>query len=110
MHAPLIQQQPIETRLLGADADFALVSALVPKLANSLLVQLFRCPLGESHSMSLYAVYREGGMTFDAIVGFDAGMPSGPLADLLEAFVRGGTFRRAVLTPLRQAVEKHFAR
>jgi hypothetical protein len=110
MHAPLIQQQPIETRLLAEDADFALVSALVPKLANSLLVQLFRCPLGEAHPMSLYAVYREGGMTFDAIVGFDAGMPAGPLADLLEAFVRSSTFRRAVLKPLRQAVEKHFER
>lgn len=99
-----------DERILASGDDFALLSAFVPGLPNTVLVQLLRDRHGELPAFSLYAVYRESGMTFDAIVGFDIVGPRSPLEDVLMEFVKGAEFEEALLRPLTASVRRHFRR
>ena len=84
------------------------MSTFVPTLSNTLLVQLLKLPFTDRYS--LYAVYREGDVTFDAIARFDIGEQASCLRELLEAFVQTAAFETAVLQPLFEEVSKHFER
>ena len=84
------------------------MSTFVPTLSNTLLVQLLRLPVSDRYS--LFAVYREGDVTFDAIARFDIGDQTSCLSDLLEAFVQTEAFETAVLQPLVAEVLEHFER
>ena len=78
----------------------------MPALSNTLLVQLVKFPFVDRYS--LYAVYREGGVTFDAFARFDIGDQTGSVAEVLEAYVQTAHFMTAVLVPIGREVERHF--
>ena len=99
-------QRTDELRMLASGPDFALLTVFVPGLANTLLVQLLRMPMTDRYS--LYAVYREGNVTFDAIARFDIGDQAGCFKDLLEAFVQSSDFKTVVVRPIVSEVERHF--
>jgi hypothetical protein len=103
-NAPI--QNTNELRILGSGANFALLTVFVPGLANTLLVQLIKLPITDRYS--LYAVYREGNVTFDAIARFDIGDHAECFKDLLEAFVQSPNFENAVVRPIATEVERHF--
>jgi hypothetical protein len=102
---PPIQSKD-ELRMLASGTDFALLTVFVPGLANTLLVQLTRMPISDRYS--LYAVYREGNVTFDAIAGFDIGDQVKCFRDLLGGFVRTSDFESAVVRPIVREVRRHF--
>jgi len=93
-------------RTLASGADFSLLSAFVSGLSNTLLVQLIKIPISDRYS--LYAVYRERDVTFDAIARFDIGAQAECFKDLLEGFVRSSAFDTAVVRPITKEVERHF--
>lgn len=99
-----------EGRTLACDTDFALIATFAPELVHTVLVQLVRNRFDGRPVTSLYAVYREGGTTFDAIVGFEPGEPTRPLGEVLRAFVQGDAFHAAVVEPLQEQVRRHFGR
>jgi hypothetical protein len=99
-----------EGRTLACDTDLALIATFAPGLAHTVLVQLVRNRFDGRSVTSLYAVYREGDTTFDAIVGFEPGEPTRPLGDVLRTFIRGGAFQTAILGPLQEQVRSHFGR
>lgn len=105
---PLRHAEAPRTLFTGPDA--ALISLCVHGWANSLLVQLMRLPVGRSETFSLYTLYREGSMTFEATVRFDMGESRLPLETVLTAFVRGSEYEQAVLKPLARQVRQHFHR
>ena len=86
------------------------MSAFVPGLANTLLVQVYRSLLGKRPTYSLYAVYREGEMTFDATVRIDVTAPDMRLDELLRRFLRSNDFDLAVIRPIAERVRLHFGR
>lgn len=96
--------------MLAAGSNFALVSSFVQGLADTLLVQLVGNTYGHARIFSLYSVYREGDMSFDAIMRFKVLDPSMPLEDILGAFVRSLAFEVAVIEPLARRVRQHFGR
>ncbi len=99
-----------ESHLLRCDDHVALVALMTPMLPNSVLVQLFGTPFGVRQVFSLYAVYREDSMTFDAIIRFEPGVEARlSKGDLLQRFVARSSFDRAVLQPLASRVRSHFA-
>jgi hypothetical protein len=79
-------------------------------LPNTLLVQLFGLRVAGTRKFSLYALYREGDMTFEAVMCFDRGTSKACLDDLLRSFVDRQSFRAAVITPLIREVAAHFGR
>lgn len=103
-------QRVTDSRVLAHGDDFALLSTFVSELPNTLLVQLLRGTFGARQTFSLYAVYREGGMTFDAIIRFDIAEHGKDLQDVLQHFVDGVAFEAAVLGSLRKEVGHHFRR
>ena len=76
-------------------------------MSNTLLVQLVKLPFADRYS--LYVVYREDGVTFDAVAKFDVGDQAGCVADVLEGFVQTANFETAVLQPIVSEVKAHFA-
>lgn len=100
-----------ESHVLQTGENFALVALMTPALSNSVLVQLFAAPAPGARVFSLYAVYREESMTFDAIIRFDPGSEvSLPKGELLQRFVARPAFDAAVLRPLVRGVRAHFDR
>jgi hypothetical protein len=95
---------------LAAGPDFALLSAFMPGLPNTVLVQLVRTVWCDPFGFSLYATYREGNVTFDAIARFEVGDASAALADVLKGFVASDDFERAVVAPILREVRAHFKR
>lgn len=99
-----------DTRTLACTGSFALISAFVPGLPNTLLVQVFRSVFGKRPTYSLYSVYREGEMTFDATVRIDVTAADMRLDELLRRFLRSPDFDAAVVRPIADRVRMHFAR
>ena len=98
-----------ESNLLQAGENFALLALMTPELPNSVLVQLFGAPVSGRAAYSLYAVYREESMTFDAIIRFDPGSEAAlPKGEVLQRFVARPSFETAVLQPLVRSVRTHF--
>lgn len=98
-----------ESHVLQAGDNFALVALMTPLLPQSVLVQLFGAPVPGRKAFSLYAVYREESMTFDAIIRFDPGAEASlPKGELLRRFVCRPSFETAVLHPLVESVRRHF--
>jgi hypothetical protein len=100
----------ISSTALAATPDSALVAAFVPGLVNTVLFQLTRLPFGGRSALGLYALYREGDATFDAIARLDAGDDTGPLDDLLMRFMRSGECLSKVIEPVALRVAAHFRR
>jgi hypothetical protein len=105
-----LQENYFETdlRVLAEGVSFALVSALVPKLANTILVQL----LGDGSSkasFSLYVVYREGSTTFEVTSKVEVAPSALSVERILRIFVKGTEFKAAILAPLVLAVREHFS-
>lgn len=103
-------QRDQQSRILASGRDFALLSTFVTGLAHTVLIQLCRSAPAGRPVFSLYCLYREGGMTFDAIVEFELGARSLPLAEVLEQFATSAEFETVVLTPLAERVGRHFMR
>ena len=99
-----------ESRTLACSSSFALLSAFVPGLRNTLLVQIFRSTFGKRPTYSLYSVYRESDMTFDATVLIDVTAPDMRLDELLRHFLRSPQFHSAVSRPIASRVHAHFGR
>jgi hypothetical protein len=96
-----------ETSTLVEGRDFALISAFVDGLCDTVLVQAFRndiCP------PTLYVVYREGGMTFDAIVALAPADSRARLDEVVREFVSGNLFYPTIVEPMKAAIERHFHR
>ncbi len=102
-------EPPGESRVMAWNSNFALLSMFVPDLSNTLLVQLFGSSASGRKVFSLYSVYREGPMTFDAIIRFDMAEPILPLGEVLRRFVEGSEFKTSVLLPMVRIVRRHFA-
>ena len=88
------------SRMLASGKDFALLAAIVPGLANPLLVQVYRSSFGTRPAYSIYALYRTGRMSFDVTVRVTVADPLAGLEALLRGFVAGRDFERAVIDPL----------
>ena len=86
------------------------MSAFVPGLPNTLLVQVYRSVFGKRPTYSLYSVYREGEMTFDATVRIDVTAHDMRLDELLRRFLRSNDFELAVIRPIAERVRLHFGR
>lgn len=87
--------------------DFAMFSAFVDGSCNTVLVQAFRndiCP------PTLYVVYRESGMTFDAIVALAPDDCRARLDEVVRKFVAGNLFYPAIVEPMKAEIERHFHR
>lgn len=84
-----------------------MVATFVPGLPNTLLVQAFRNDLLPP---SLYVVYREADMTFDAIVSFEPADPRARLDEVLRAFVAGDLFYPLVVRLMKADINRHFRR
>ncbi len=97
-----------DSRTHACNSSFALISAFVPGLPNTLLVQVVRSVFGKRPTYSLYAVYREGEMTFDATVRIDVTAPDMRLDELLRRFLRSKDFDLAVIRPIAARVRLHF--
>lgn len=95
---------------VAAHDDLARLTVPIEGLPNRLSLQLYGTPLGGSRAFSLYALYREGTMTFDAVIRFDRGACGRRLAEVLRAFVASERFRTAVADPLVREVLAHFRR
>ena len=103
-------ENPIESRLLASSKDSALLALSVGDLPQSVLTQLSGIPLQGKRVFSLYSVYREGPMTFDAIIGLEVVDSTLELTEVLSHFVHGSEFRASILTPLIKTVHRHFRR
>ena len=99
-----------QPRTIASGRGFALLSTFVEGLPNTVLVQLLRSVCGTPAAYTLYTVYREGPMTFDAIAAFDVGQPRECLADMLKRFVCSAAFESAVMEPIRREADAHFGR
>ncbi len=96
-----------EIGTLVGEKDWALIATFVKGLCNTVLVQAFRsdvCP------PSLYAVYREGGMSFDAIIALEPTDCRARLDDVLREFVEGDLFYLTVVDPMKVEIGRHFRR
>ena len=98
-----------ESRVLASTRDSALLATFVAGLPNTVLVQLSNTRGMSRRSFSVYAVYREGTTTFEAIVGFEIDRRGARLAEVLRRFVRGSDCRTAIFEPLIQTVREHHA-
>ena len=108
--APQNVYHDCEARLLAAGHGCALVSAFLPGLPNTLLVQAVVLPTGGSRLSSLHVVYREAMMTFDAVVAFDPGQACVALDEALLEYVRSDDFAANVMQPLSAEIRAHFDR
>ena len=100
-----------EARVLWHSPDHAVVALSVDTLAHTLLVQAVRLRLGDGAvACSVYAIYREGSMTFEAAVRFDCPSDAGALGTALLDCVATAHFHTAVIVPLAREVRTHFGR
>jgi hypothetical protein len=105
-----------ESTLVLREADCASASMRVEGLPNPVLVQLVGTPLGGERCFSLYCVYREGTVTFDAIYRFamqtvendDAPLPR--LDETLQQYLLTAPVEAQLLDPLIREVGLHFGR
>lgn len=105
----------IDARVQSQGIHCAWASVLVANLPNTVLVQLVGTPLGGRRAFSLYSVYREETMTFDAICRFalrplPRHRTRPPLDQTLRRYLATVEFKRRVLDPLVQEVQAHFGR
>ncbi|MDP9044401.1 MAG: hypothetical protein M3O01_06285 [Pseudomonadota bacterium] len=105
----------VESKMLAQGADCALASVLIDGLPNTVLVQLVGTPLGSRRVFSLYSVYREDTVTFDAICRFSLRpVPKHrlrpPLEQTLRRYLGTSDFRSRVIEPMMQEVQTHFGR
>lgn len=100
----------IEYRLLSASRQAVAISLLADGLANTALLQLLRIETGVSRSLSIFAVYREASMTFEASAKLRVARPGEALEAILHDLVGDAEFLDFLLAPITGAVDRHFAR
>lgn len=103
------QTQVIEYQMLAAGERAASVSLFWEGLRHTILLQLARVATGLGPAFSVYAVYREGQMTFEASARLQVSRPRRPPETLLHELMHDADFLQAVLAPMRLQVDKHFA-
>ena len=99
----------VEYRMLAANNQFAVVSLFASGLRNTTLLQLARMATGLGQAFSVYAVYREGQMTFEASARLEVLRPSQSLESILHDLVEDADFLHSLLAPMTLQVERHFA-
>ncbi len=99
----------VEYQLLAADEQAASISLLSGGLRNSTLLQLVRLSTGKGQAFSVYAIYREGPMTFEASAKLQVIRPGRSLESILRDVVTDADFLQTVLAPMKVQVDKHFA-
>jgi hypothetical protein len=108
------QPRVFESTLLLREADCASASMRVDGLPNPVMVQLVGTPLGGERCFSLYCVYREDTVTFDAIYRFarrtnEVG-ESAPPDETLAQYLLTAPVQAQLLDPLIREVGMHFGR
>ena len=98
----------IEYRILSTSRHAVVVSLLTDGLANTALLQLLRIETGVSRALSVYAVYREASMTFEASAKLVFERPGDSLDTIAHTLVRDPEFLGFMLTPVDRAVRRHF--
>jgi hypothetical protein len=98
-----------EARVLRRSPDHAVVALSIDTLAHTLIVQAVRLRIGHVVGCSVYAIYREASMTFEATVRFDCPSEAAIDSALLDC-VATPDFRDAVIGPIACEVRRHFDR
>lgn len=101
---------PVESRVLVSTQQLALLTLFVDGLPNTVLVQLCALRFGTRRSFSLYVLYREGTVTFDAVTRFQPKGSTRSLGEVLRRFTRTEAFQAVVVAPLVRDVREHFSR
>lgn len=99
----------VEYQALAIDHDAAAVSLLFNELHYSILLQLVRLLGGLTPAFSIYAVYREGQVTFEASAKVAVDRADQSIESLLFDLIQDAEFLDSVVVPIRVEVEKHFA-
>lgn len=99
----------IEYRMLAADHQRATLSLFADGLSQTTLLQLVGLETGRGRAYSVYAIYREGGMTFEASALLQVPRPSALPEAVLTDLMQDADFLDSMLRPLRLQVDHHFA-
>ena len=97
-------------RMLATSEAVAAASLFVRGLFHTALLQLHCLDTGAGQAVSVYAVYREGGMTFEASAQLEVAVsPHSPRSILTDLLV-DSQFLDDLFNPMVREVDKHFGR
>lgn len=100
----------IEYQILSASHHAVAVSLFAKGLRNTVLIQLLRIETGVGRASSIFAVYREGPMTFETSAKLTVSRVGCSVEALLRELVENESFLGPLLTAMAAAVDRHFGR
>lgn len=100
----------IEYRILSSSHHAVVMSLFAKGLRNTALIQLLGLDTGTGRALSIFAVYREEPMTFETSAKLNVSGADCSVEVILRKLVEDESFLNPLVTAMRLAVNRHFAR